>query len=166
MKFYAAFMALLISSALAAPAFAADASAAPAPAPSFDMELAEGGKLSLASLKGKAVILNFWATWCGPCKKEMPALEAAHRKHKGNGVTVVGVNFDQEKGMVNSFLKPLDVTFPNALDAAGKTAEKYGVMGLPTTIFINGKGLIVGQHTGAITADQLEGWIAKMAPGK
>lgn len=132
------------------------------PAPAFDLEKADGGRISLASLKGSVVILTYWATWCAPCKVEMPTLEEAHKKHGGKGVTVVGVNFQQEKPQVKKFTDTNKLTFPIAMDVDGKTADSYYIPGLPTTFFIGPDGVLAGYHEGVVKPEMLEEWIAKL----
>ena len=132
------------------------------PAPAFDLEKADGGRISLASLKGNVVILTFWATWCAPCKVEMPTLEDAYKKHGGKGVTVVGVNFQQEKPPGKKFTDANKLTFPIAMDVDGKTADGYYVPGLPTTFFIGPHGVLAGYHEGIVKPAMLEEWLSKL----
>jgi peroxiredoxin len=136
------------------------------PAPAFDLEKHDGGRISLASLKGDVVILTFWATWCAPCKVEMPTLEEAYNKHGGKGVTVVGVNFQQEKPQVKKFADANKITFPIAMDADGKMADAYNVPGLPTTFFIGMDGNLAGSHEGIVKPELLEEWISKLKAKK
>lgn len=132
------------------------------PAPAFDLEKPDGGRISLASLKGSVVILTFWATWCAPCKVEMPTLEEAYKKHGGKGVTVVGVNFQQEKPQIKKFTESNKLTFPIAMDVDGKTADAYNIPGLPTTFFIGADGVLAGYHEGIVKPELLEEWIGKL----
>lgn len=132
------------------------------PAPAFDLEKYDGGRISLASLKGNMVILTFWATWCAPCKVEMPTLEAAYGKHGGKGVTVVGVNYQQEKPQVKKFAESNKMTFPIVMDTDGKASDAYNVPGLPTTFFIDADGKLAGYHEGIVKPEMLEEWIVKL----
>jgi peroxiredoxin len=132
------------------------------PAPAFDLEKPDGGRISLASLKGNVVILTFWATWCAPCKVEMPTLEEAYNRHGGKGVAVVGVNFQQEKPQVKKFADANKITFPIAMDTDGKTADAYNVPGLPITFFIGMDGKLAGYHEGIVKPELLEEWISKL----
>ncbi|MBF0291841.1 MAG: TlpA family protein disulfide reductase [Nitrospinae bacterium] len=132
------------------------------PAPAFDLEKPDGGRISLASLKGSVVILTYWATWCAPCKVEMPTLEEAYKKHGGKGVIVIGVNFQQEKPQVKKFTDANKLTFPIAMDVDGKTADSYYIPGLPTTFFIGPDGVLAGYHEGVVKPELLEEWIAKL----
>jgi len=134
--------------------------------PALELDKADGGKLSLASLKGKGIILNFWATWCGPCKKEMPTLESASVKYRDKGIVFIGVNYEQEKEIVAGFQKTYGVTFTNLLDLEGKLAESLGVIGIPMTFFIGKDGKILGVHSGMITAEEIDKWVATINGGK
>ncbi|MFQ5912986.1 MAG: TlpA disulfide reductase family protein [Nitrospinota bacterium] len=116
-------------------------------APDFELPKVGGGTVRLSSFRGeKAVILNFWATWCFPCRKEMPALEALSQANADQELVVVGVNLDADEpqaGSAVAFLNELGVTFPNVFDPRNQTAEKYAVHGLPVTYLISRRGLIV-----------------------
>jgi peroxiredoxin len=115
-------------------------------APDFELERLGGGTLRLSSYRNrKAVILNFWATWFVPCRKEMPSLEALGRSHAKDGLMVLGVNIDADEpaaGNAAAFAKQTGVTFPVALDPQGRAARAYAVHGLPVTYLIGRDGLI------------------------
>lgn len=111
-------------------------------APSFDADTLEGGRASLNDYKGKVVVLTFWATWCEPCKKEMPEIQAAYEKYKEEGLVVVGVNFGETKERAEPFVKQMGLSFPNLLDRRALIAERYGVVSLPVTFFIDREGII------------------------
>ena len=113
-------------------------------APDFTLDLLGGGEITLSELQGNPVVLNLWATWCGPCRKEMPAIENVYRNYKGLGLTVIGLNLtsqDSEQAVFD-FVQELDLTFPIALDRDGSVAKRYQLMGLPTTYFIDSQGVI------------------------
>jgi len=117
------------------------------PAPGFDLpRLDTSGKLSLASLRGKAVVLNFWQSSCEPCKQEAPALEAAWRRLRAQGVTVVGVDVYDFKSDARRFAKHYGVTYPLVHDTAGSTIESYGLSGYPETYFVDRRGQLVPIH--------------------
>jgi len=111
-------------------------------APDFTLTDTDGDKLSLSDLKGKGVILNFWATWCGPCRQEMPLLQKAFEAHGSEGLVVVGVDVGEQAAPVKTFLKELGLTFPAVLDTDQETSRLYRVYGLPTTFFIDRQGVI------------------------
>jgi peroxiredoxin len=118
-------------------------------APDFALEDLSGRRLSLKDLKGKAVFLNFWATWCVPCREEMPTMEKLHGEFKGQGLEVVAINIKENKKEVRKFVDELRLTFTVLLDKDGKVSEKYGAWAIPLSYFINRKGEFVGKVDGA-----------------
>jgi cytochrome c biogenesis protein CcmG, thiol:disulfide interchange protein DsbE len=126
-------------------------------APHFDLSRLDGtGKLSLASLRGKVVVLNFWASWCAPCKSEAPRLEAAWKQYRGDGVVVVGVDAQDFSGDARKFIRRHELTYPNVHDGPGNVLPKYGVTGFPETYFIGRDGRLVGERVqGEISKEKL-----------
>ncbi len=118
------------------------------PAPYFAAVTPEGKKVSLDDLKGKLVILNFWATWCPPCRLEMPSMEKIYKEYKGEGLEVVAMNFMEGPEPINVFVKENDFTFTILLDRPGKIAESYGVHALPITFLIGRSGNILARSIG------------------
>ena len=125
-------------------------------------------KHNLADYKGKVVVINFWATWCGYCVREMPDFEKVYKEFGSNSkdVIIIGIagpksklnanNIDVSKEEVTAFLKKKNITYPTLMDETGKTFHDYGVRAFPTTYVINKKGFLEGYVSGAITADQLK----------
>jgi cytochrome c biogenesis protein CcmG/thiol:disulfide interchange protein DsbE len=112
-------------------------------APAFSLQRLDGnGELSLSSLSGKAVVLNFWASWCGPCKDETPLLQRGWARWKGKNVVFVGVDVKDFRGDARSFLTRFGVTYPNVYDGKGSLVGRYGVTGFPETYFIDGRGKV------------------------
>lgn len=153
----AALLALLawrLTHAQGAEVRAALARGARPPAPAFTLErLDREGELSLASLRGKAVVVNFWASWCVPCKEEAPVLEAAWRKYRSQGLVLVGIDFDDFRTDARRFAKENGITYPLVYDRTGDVAELYGLKGVPETFFVDRRGRLVGEPiVGAITA--------------
>lgn len=127
------------------------------PAPHFDLgRLDGGGNLSLASLRGKVVVLNFWASWCAPCKSEAPRLEAAWKRYRSRGVVVVGVDAQDFSVDARRFIRKHGLTYPNVHDGPGGVLPKYGVTGFPETYFVDRRGRLVGERVeGEISAQRL-----------
>ena len=112
-------------------------------APAFTLERLDGkGDLDLASLRGKAVVLNFWASWCGPCKDETPLLQRAWQRWEGKDVVFVGVDVKDFRGDARSFTRRYGVTYPNVYDGKGSLVGRYGVTGFPETYFIDAAGKV------------------------
>jgi cytochrome c biogenesis protein CcmG, thiol:disulfide interchange protein DsbE len=127
------------------------------PAPHFALpRLGSGGELALTSLRGKAVVVNFWASWCKPCKDEVPLLEQAWRKYRSDGLVVIGIDYDDFKGDAVRFAKRYGATYPIVHDREKSTVNDYGVIGVPETFFVNRQGKLVGERvTGAVNEAQL-----------
>jgi peroxiredoxin/Cu/Ag efflux protein CusF len=126
------------------------------PAPDFALRAVDGGSVSLSMHRGKALLVNFWASWCVPCRTEMPALERLYQRHKDGGLEVLAINLDTlSTAGVEDFLKEVKVTFPVLLDPQWSTAQAYRVVGLPTTYLIDRTGHIVVREIGARDWDDL-----------
>lgn len=121
-------------------------------APEFSASLADGSTFTLSEQKGKVILLNFWATWCGPCVGEMPAFERLKEDY-GNDVSILAVNNMEDEATVNQFIKEKGYTFPIAYDTDGKVGEKYPTDGIPYTLIIDAKGIIQNIYLGAGDAD-------------
>jgi cytochrome c biogenesis protein CcmG, thiol:disulfide interchange protein DsbE len=126
-------------------------------APVFSLPRLDGsGRLSLASLKGKVVVLNFWASWCGPCRDETGVLERAWDRYRHRGLVVLGVDgSDDFTGDAKAFMRKYGMTYPAVRDHQFKTTTAYGLTGLPETFFINRRGKLVGHVAGPVTHTQL-----------
>jgi len=124
-------------------------------APEFALERLDGaGKLELSSLQGKAVILNFWASWCVPCKDEAPFLEQLWREHRARGLVVVGLDAKDFRRDARRFAKRFELTFPLVFDGPGDTLGGYGVTGFPETFVLDRKGRVVEAFVGDVTSDE------------
>jgi cytochrome c biogenesis protein CcmG/thiol:disulfide interchange protein DsbE len=116
-------------------------------APVFSLRrIDSSGTVDLASLRGKAVVLNVWASWCVPCKGEASMLESAWRQYRKQGVVFVGVDWHDVSGDARTFLARHGVTYPTVLDRSGSVADRYGISAVPETYFINRQGRLVGKH--------------------
>jgi thiol-disulfide isomerase/thioredoxin len=120
----------------------------PIAAPDFNLENLSGKRMSLKDFRGKVVFLNFWATWCVPCRDEMPVMEKLQREFKDQGLVIVAVNFREDNQAVRRFFKELGLTFESLLDPDGAVSEQYGASSLPLTYFIDRDGRFVGKAIG------------------
>lgn len=109
-------------------------------APNFTLKSRSGKNIKLSELRGEVVMLNFWASWCGPCRQEMPLLEKIHKKYKRLGFTLLGVNVEENSTDAKNYLKDVKVTFPILFDKTQKTSKLYDVSAMPTTILIDRNG--------------------------
>ena len=119
-------------------------------APSFTLTLFDGKVVRLADFRGKAVLVNFWASWCVPCRAEAAALESAWQKYKDRGVVFLGVNIQDKEEDARAFMKEFGITYLNGQDASGKIAVDYGVWGIPESFFIDPQGRITYKHAGEL----------------
>jgi len=120
-------------------------------APDFTLTNMLGQKVTLSALQGKVVILNFWATWCPPCKEEMPSMEMLYRKYKDQGLVILAVNAEEDgKELVENFLKKNPYTFPILLDSEAEVQNLYNIFRFPETLIIDRNGNIADRVVGAI----------------
>jgi len=117
-------------------------------APAFTLSRldAAGGKISLADLEGKPVVVNFWASWCIPCKDEAPALQKTYEKYRSQGLVVLGIDAQDFRQDARRFVKRFGITYPVAYDGSGSTLGKWGVTGFPETFFVDRTGRLVGKR--------------------
>jgi thiol-disulfide isomerase/thioredoxin len=117
-------------------------------APEFSLELLDGSKANLSENKGKIVILDFWATWCGPCRRGLPIVASVAEKYKDKGVVFYAVNQGEATEDIKKFLKDSKLTCPVALDTEDEVGELYGVRGIPHTVIIDKEGTVQVVHVG------------------
>ena len=134
------------------------------PAPAFDLETLDGGRLSLAELRGSPMVLNFWASWCIPCREEAPLFTTAAADYQARGLRVIGVVYQDSAENARGFMGRYGQTYPGLIDPDGRTAIDYGVFGIPETFFIDAAGVVRSRQIGAVTADDLRRQIAAILP--
>lgn len=122
--------------------------AEPFVAPDFALKGEDGKTYRLSDYRGKVVVLNFWATWCPPCRYEMPSMERAHQKVQGEDIVILAVNVGESADQVFAFTGQYPVTFPLPLDTDSAVIQKYPVIGLPTTFIIDPRGIITHRAIG------------------
>ncbi|WP_066175392.1 thiol-disulfide oxidoreductase ResA [Bacillus marinisedimentorum] len=132
-------------------------------APNFVLEDMEGNKIEMEELRGKGVFLNFWGTWCEPCKEEMPYMQSQYEIYKDRGVEIVAVNVSETKLAVNRFANTYGLTFPIVIDK-GEVLDAYGVNPLPTTFLIDKDGKIVDKITAGMTEQMVADYMKKIEP--
>jgi peroxiredoxin len=111
------------------------------PAPEFTLPALDGQPVSLSALKGKPIMVNFWATWCGPCVHEVPYIQETYQVWSGKGLVILAVNLGESLSQVQGFVQENQLSFPVLLDGGGEVAGQYGVRAIPTTVFIDGEGI-------------------------
>lgn len=119
-------------------------------APDSTLTLFNGGTISLKDLRGKVVLINFWASWCPPCRVEAPTLEAAWKRYKDKDVVFLGVNIQDKEQDARAFIEEFGITYLNGRDLSGKVSVDYGVWGIPETFFVDREGRITYKQVGAV----------------
>ncbi len=145
----------LLLAAFAAPALTG-APPPSGPAPQFHLDSMAGKPVDLSQFKGQVVMLNFWASWCGPCRTEMPILEKLHEKYKPMGFSMVGVNVEPDSKLAVEWLKATPVTFPILFDTKSEVSKLYQVAGMPSTVIVDRKGNLRWLHRGYKPGDENE----------
>jgi peroxiredoxin len=138
-------------------------------APAFTLKTLAGGADSLSGYKGHPVLINFWATWCPPCRDEMPMLTAAYQAHREAGLVVIAVDLTSQeisKQKVRDFVTEFHMPFPVLLDEKGKVFRRYGLRGLPGSIFVGADGVVRAVNPGPITEAALQQHLAEILPAQ
>jgi peroxiredoxin len=132
------------------------------PAPDFTLRTLDGGEIRLSELRGQVVLLNFWATWCGPCRDEMPLFEQALKERGPDGLVIVAINVQESDAQVRPFVERLGLTYPIGMDKNGSLARRYRVRSYPTTYFVGRDGTVEGRRVGAYTRHILFGRLSQL----
>jgi cytochrome c biogenesis protein CcmG, thiol:disulfide interchange protein DsbE len=134
-------------------------------APDFEFTAFSGETIRLTDFKGKGVVVNFWASWCVPCRAEAPLLEATWRRERDRGIVFIGVDYLDQEHAAQAYLAEFDITYPNGPDLQSTIARRYGISGVPETFFIGPDGTIVSMVIGPLTsADDLNQRIDAIRP--
>ena len=142
--------------AIAAIVMTGTAFGAGGPAPAFTLTALSGDQQALSQYKGQVVMVNFWATWCGPCRQEMPVLDQMYKKYKPAGFTLIGVSIDKEAPAVKELLARKPVSYPVLLDPANQVSKAYHVAEMPSSVIIDRRGQIRYIHRGYKPGDENE----------
>ena len=136
------------------------------PIPDFDLPTLDGRRVRLSDLRGSPVVINFWATWCGPCKQEMPLLVEQYNWNKGRGLRVLAIDTlaNDNRDDMRAFVKQFNMNFDVLVDETDAIAGGWEVMGLPTTFFVKPDGTVAKVHVGQMTADQLKDYMKLVMP--
>lgn len=134
------------------------------PAPAFVLKTFDENTIALANLRGRPLVINFWASWCPPCREEAPLIERTWRAYKNRNLTFLGVNIQDRKEDALSYLQEFDITYPNGPDPTGEITIDYGVSGLPVTFFISRDGKVVRRWVGALEHSVLSRSIEEIMP--
>lgn len=134
-------------------------------APEFTFTTFDGETISSADLRGKGVVLNFWASWCDPCRDEAELLEATWRREKDNGIVFIGLDYLDQEPAAKAYLEEFDITYPNGPDLQSQAARRYGIKGVPETFFISPEGEIVATVIGPILSEQqMDAYLNQIRP--
>ena len=134
-------------------------------APPFTFTTFEGETISLDDLQGQGVMVNFWASWCDPCRDEAALLEQAWRREKDNGIVFIGLDYLDQEPAAKAYLAEFGITYPNGPDLRSEAARRYGIKGVPETFFINSAGEIAQTVIGPIVNEaQMESYLAEIRP--
>jgi peroxiredoxin len=130
----------------------------------FTLRDLDGNDVALNDFAGQPLIINFWATWCAPCRIEMPELQNAYEAYQDQDLMILAVNAQEEEQHVRDFFAELGLTFKPLLDNDGQVGRAYGALGLPSTYFIDGSGEVTAVHRGILTGSQIEEYVAQILP--
>ncbi len=137
------------------------------PAPAFTLPALGGGReVASAGFQGRVWVVNFWASWCVPCREEAPYLESFYRRHADEGVGMVGIVYNDVEDEALAFREELGLTYPQVMDPRGRTASDFGVFGVPETFVVDERGVVMASLIGAIGPDSLDDVLASIRRGE
>ncbi len=131
------------------------------PAPDFTLKDLDGNTVRLSDLRGKVIFINFWATWCPPCRAEMPEIEAVHQEYKDKGVVVLGVDISEPESTVRQYIQEGGFSWTIVLDKTGEVSRDYQITAIPTSFFLDREGIIRVVNIGAMTKRAMEAKLAE-----
>ena len=151
----------------AAPAAVTDVVTMPAPladhpAPDFTLTNLDGTNIALSDLKGQVLLINVWATWCPPCRVEMPTIQAAYEQYHDQGFTVLAVNLQEDQSAVATFMREHQLTFPALLDSDGQVSRTYQAVSLPSSFFVDRRGVIRAVYHGPMPRSIIAGTVEQL----
>ena len=132
-------------------------------APDFTGVTPDGDTYQLSDLRGRPIAVNFWATWCAPCRVEMPELQAAYEAHGGEGFVILAINAGDTPEATQAFIDELDLTFPSILDENGDIVDLYEIRVFPTTIWIDAEGIVRAENFGPLTSEMIDTYLNELA---
>ena len=147
-------LSLILACSVSFTANTASAAAGAGPGPNFTLKSLSGKNLKLSEMTGNVVLINFWASWCGPCREEMPLLNELHKKYGPLGFTVLGINVEEDSNNARGFLNDFPVDFPVLLDSKNQVSKQYNVVAMPTTVVVDRDGNMRFLHKGYKPGDE------------
>jgi peroxiredoxin len=132
------------------------------PAPDFTLQTADGGTVRLSDLKGKPVFINFWATWCEPCREEMPAMQAIYDQYRARGLVILAIDMEEDQRRVQRWIEQGGFTFTFLLDSDGAQVKRYNINASPTSYFIGPDGVIRDLKLGALNRTEMQTKVEKL----
>lgn len=132
------------------------------PAPDFTLTTFDGQTISLSDYRGQVVVVNFWASWCPPCREEAPVLERVWRRYRDQGVVFIGVDYIDTEPEALAYIAEFDITYPNGPDLGSRAAADYHIQGVPETFFVTQAGHIAHVHIGPLNEGTLVSWIEQL----
>ncbi|MCH8825566.1 MAG: TlpA family protein disulfide reductase [Chloroflexi bacterium] len=135
------------------------------PAPQMTFTTFDGEAMDLRELLGRPVVINFWASWCGPCRQEATILERLWRTYREHGVVFIGVDIQDSDGDARAFISEFGVTYPNGMDSDGRISIDYGVIGIPVTFLVDREGVVARRWVGGVRQSQMNAWLDELVAG-